>query len=311
MQKFQTDYSDHMQKEFPNLMRGVKGSKQSHISIKKWYSLTGEELNIKNKGQILAYAQKAYLLEKRTKALEQTLIKMQENKDTDKLLKKLKGLEKNNEEYKEITEGIIKKYEIKEDDIKVPINYFGRSKLMVEQMLIAYNTAYRLKSVSLRYFNICGADPSGEIGEDHDPETHLIPKAIEASLGRRNVIKIYGTNYPTPDGTCVRDYVDVNDLAKANVLAMQYLEDNGPTTALNLGSGKGKSVTQVLKAVKEVTHSDFKIEKVSKKLGEAATLISSNQRAKSLLGWEPKYTLEQSIVNAYNWHKNHPKGYEK
>lgn len=118
MQKFQTDYSDHMQKEFPNLMRGIKGSKRSHISIKKWYSLTGEELNIKNKGQILAYAQKAYLLEKRTKALEETLIKMQENKDTDKLLKRLKYLEKDNEEYKEITEGIIKKYEIKEDDIK-------------------------------------------------------------------------------------------------------------------------------------------------------------------------------------------------
>jgi UDP-glucose 4-epimerase len=200
---------------------------------------------------------------------------------------------------------------IKEDEIKVPINYYGRSKLMVEQMLMAYNTAYRFKSVSLRYFNACGADSSGEIGEDHRPETHLIPRVIQAAMGKRDSVKVYGTSYPTPDGTCIRDYIHVSDLADAHVLALKYLEDNGITTALNLGSDKGRSVMEVIETVKKVTGKDFKIERLSKLIGEPAQLVASSRKARSALGWNPKYTFEDAISSAYNWHKNHPKGFEK
>lgn len=191
-----------------------------------------------------------------------------------------------------------------------PTNVYGRTKLMIEDMLRDYSSIYGQKFVALRYFNAAGADPSGTIGEDHTPETHLIPLILEAALGKRDSITIFGQDYDTTDGTCVRDYVHVNDLASAHILAMEYLHKGGESTVFNLGSGHGFSVQEIVDAAKEITGVDFKVEYGPRRAGDPSTLIASSNKIKNLLGWNPIHSeVKQVIRDAWKWHQAHPKGY--
>ncbi|ABR30941.1 UDP-galactose-4-epimerase [Thermosipho melanesiensis] len=200
--------------------------------------------------------------------------------------------------------GMPEKVPIKEDDKKDPINPYGKSKWMVEQMLEDYDKAYGLKSIRFRYFNAAGADEEGEIGEAHKPETHLIPLILDAAIGRRDSIKIFGTNYDTKDGTCIRDFVHVNDLADAHIKGLEYLLDGGKTDYFNLGSGEGYSVYEVIEAVKRVTKKNFKVVETDRRPGDPAYLIADSTKAKEKLGWEVKYSLDEIILTAWNWHRN-------
>ena len=194
---------------------------------------------------------------------------------------------------------------ITEDMPQNPINPYGASKLMVERILSDYGTAYGLRSVALRYFNAAGADPEGEIGEDHDPETHLIPLVLDAASGKRPDIKVFGTDYPTRDGSCIRDYIHVEDLAKAHILALQYLQNGGASERFNLGNERGTSVLEVIEAVKKVTGRDFKVTLSDRRPGDPATLVGSSGKVKAVLGWEPQYAEIETIVeHAWKWHKN-------
>lgn len=199
---------------------------------------------------------------------------------------------------------------ITEDSPHRPTNVYGRTKLMIEQMLSDYSNIYGQRYVALRYFNAAGADPSGTIGEDHSPETHLIPLILDAALGKRPSISIFGTDYDTPDGTCVRDYIHVNDLASAHLLAMEYLTKGGDSNYFNLGSGNGFSVKEIVETTKEVTGIDFKVEIGPRRAGDPGTLIASFDKIKQLLGWNPTHSNVKDIIkDAWNWHKNHPNGY--
>lgn len=185
-----------------------------------------------------------------------------------------------------------------------PINPYGQAKLMVEKILADYDLAYGLKYVALRYFNACGADLDGEIGENHSPESHLIPLILDAALGKREDIKIFGTDYPTADGTCIRDYIHVTDLAEAHILALKKLMDGGDSDRFNLGNGSGFSVKQVIEVAKKVTGVDFKVTEVERRAGDPPELIADSKKAKEILKWEPKYfDLETIISSAWNWHK--------
>lgn len=165
--------------------------------------------------------------------------------------------------------------------------------------------------VALRYFNAAGADPSGEIGEDHTPETHLIPLVLDAALGKRPHITVFGTDYPTEDGTCVRDYIHVNDLASAHVLAMNYLHDGGESTVFNLGSGNGFSVKAIIETAKEVTGIDIPVEYGDRRAGDPGTLIASSDKIKSVLGWNPVFSNVKDVLkDAWGWHQSHPNGYD-
>ncbi|MFZ2187722.1 MAG: UDP-glucose 4-epimerase GalE [Candidatus Moraniibacteriota bacterium] len=200
---------------------------------------------------------------------------------------------------------------IEETVPKNPTNVYGLTKWMFEQILSAYDHAYGLRSVSLRYFNAAGADPSGAIGEHHSKETHLIPLALFAALSKRDTIQIFGTDYPTPDGTCVRDYVHVSDLADAHVLALDYLQKNNISDAFNLGNEKGVSVRAVIEAAKKITGVDFAVREEPRRTGDPAELTASSSKAKAVLGWHPRFdTVEQIIETAWQWHKNHPDGFE-
>lgn len=191
---------------------------------------------------------------------------------------------------------------ITEDMPQNPINPYGASKLMVERILSDYGTAYGLRSVALRYFNAAGADPEGEIGEDHDPETHLIPLVLDAASGKRPDIKVFGTDYPTRDGSCIRDYIHVEDLAKAHILALQYLQNGGASERFNLGNERGTSVLEVIEAVKKVTGKDFKVTLSDRRPGDPATLVGSSGKVKAVLGWEPQYAEIETIVeHAWKW----------
>lgn len=193
-----------------------------------------------------------------------------------------------------------------------PTNVYGRTKLMIEQMLKDYSSIYGLRYVALRYFNAAGADESGEIGEDHTPETHLIPLILEAALGKREAITIFGTDYDTEDGTCVRDYIHVNDLASAHILSMEYLRDGGESNVFNLGSGSGFSVQSIVDTTKAVTDIDFKVLYGERRAGDPGTLIASSQKAQQVLGWKPVHSeVKQVIGDAWNWHQKHPNGYSK
>ncbi|MDY3974085.1 MAG: UDP-glucose 4-epimerase GalE [Veillonella caviae] len=193
-----------------------------------------------------------------------------------------------------------------------PTNVYGRTKLMIEQMLKDYSSIYGLRYVALRYFNAAGADESGEIGEDHTPETHLIPLILEAALGKREAITIFGTDYDTEDGTCVRDYIHVNDLASAHILSMEYLRDGGESNVFNLGSGSGFSVQSIVDTTKAVTGIDFKVLYGERRAGDPGTLIASSQKAQQVLGWKPVHSeVKQVIGDAWNWHQKHPNGYSK
>ena len=183
-----------------------------------------------------------------------------------------------------------------------PINPYGRTKLMVEHILQDYDTAYGLKSTCLRYFNAAGADPDGELGERHDPETHLIPLILQAASGRREDIKVFGNDYPTDDGTCVRDYIHINDLCEAHSLALHRMQQTGNSARYNLGNGKGFSVQQVIDATHKVTGKDFKVTHTDRRPGDPAVLVADSELAKKELGWQPEHTdLESIIETAWNW----------
>ena len=183
-----------------------------------------------------------------------------------------------------------------------PINPYGRSKLMVEHILGDYDAAYGLKSVRLRYFNAAGADPSGKIGECHDPETHLIPLVLRAASGRRESISVFGSDYETPDGTCVRDYIHVNDLCDAHLLALQNLWKGADSAAYNLGNGDGFSVREVIDTAVTVTGRDISVVKVERRAGDPARLVADSTRAKQELGWQPQHTgLGEIVEHAWRW----------
>lgn len=191
---------------------------------------------------------------------------------------------------------------IDEEHPRIPINPYGRSKLMVEQMLADYDSAYGLKSVAFRYFNAAGADPDGEIGERHSPETHLIPLVLQAATGRRNSISIFGEDYDTPDGSCVRDYIHIQDLCVAHLLGLEKLHNTGKSMRYNLGNGQGFSVKQVIDTVKKVTGKDFEVVHAGRRAGDPAELIADSTRARQDLGWCPKISSLFNIVEtAWQW----------
>jgi UDP-glucose-4-epimerase GalE len=191
-----------------------------------------------------------------------------------------------------------------------PINPYGRSKWMVEKILDDFHNAYGLEYVALRYFNAAGADSEGEIGEDHRPETHLIPLTLQAALGQRETIHILGDDYPTQDGTCIRDYVHIEDLAQAHLLALERLQGNKPGGKFNLGNGSGYSVKQVVDAARDVSGKPVPIKISERRPGDPAILVGSSQKAKTELGWEPQYPdLHRIIETAWKWHTAHPNGY--
>jgi UDP-glucose 4-epimerase len=199
---------------------------------------------------------------------------------------------------------------IPEDHPKAPTNPYGRSKLMLEEILQEYEVAYRLRSVSLRYFNASGADPSGAIGEDHKPEHHLIPIVLQVALGQREKVNVYGSDWPTPDGTCVRDYVHVSDLAQAHLLALDALRDGKKTTQYNLGNGNGYSVMEVIQVAEEVSGKKIKSVFADRRPGDPAALVASAEKITKELGWNPKFPELRTIIQtAWNWHNSHPNGY--
>lgn len=185
-----------------------------------------------------------------------------------------------------------------------PINPYGNTKLMVEKILADFDTAYGLKATALRYFNASGADNSGEIGESHNPETHLIPIVLQAAAGKRASIKMFGTDYPTPDGTCVRDYVHVNDLARAHILALEKMFKDNVSERFNLGSGNGFSVAEIVKEAKRITGIDFTVEKAPRRDGDPAVLVADSAKAERILGWKPQYNLTRIIETAWNWEQH-------
>lgn len=190
---------------------------------------------------------------------------------------------------------------------KAPINPYGRSKWIVEQMLGEFDQAYGLKSVSLRYFNAAGADPGGQLGECHEPETHLIPLILQAAAGRREAITVYGRDYDTPDGTCIRDYVHVSDLASAHAQAVDYLRAGGTSTAFNLGNGQGFSVQQVIDAARTVTGRTIATLDAPRRAGDPPRLVADAGKARSVLGWQPAFSsLEQIVAHAWNWECKYP-----
>lgn len=200
---------------------------------------------------------------------------------------------------------------IVESDNTNPTNPYGETKLTVEKMLKWADNAYGIKFVALRYFNAAGAHISGKIGEDHNPETHLIPIILQTALGQREKMFIFGDDYDTPDGTCVRDYIHVTDLADAHIKALEKLFRTNESGIYNLGNGKGFSVKEVIEKAKKITGKDFKVEIESRRSGDPSTLIASSEKAIKELGWQPKFnTLDKIIETAWNWHKDHKNGYE-
>jgi len=192
---------------------------------------------------------------------------------------------------------------IDEDTPQYPVNPYGTGKLLVERAILDYCAAYGMKAMVLRYFNACGADSAGEIGEHHDPETHLIPCAIKTARGEVDVLKVFGTNYRTEDGTCIRDYIHVTDLADGHVRALEHLLDGGPTCALNLGTGLGVSVRQIIRGVERVSGRSIRVEEVAPRPGDPAVLVADPRRAREVLGFRARYTdIGESIASAWRWH---------
>ena len=199
---------------------------------------------------------------------------------------------------------------ILESDRTQPTNPYGETKLSMEKMIRWAGRAHNLRYVALRYFNACGALPDGSIGEDHQPETHLIPIVLQVALGRRERLDIFGGDYPTPDGTCVRDYIHVCDLADAHIRALTYLEQGGQSDVFNLGNGVGFSNLQVVETARAVTGHPIPSSIEARPPGDPATLVASSDKAARVLGWQPRYTdLGEIIATAYRWHRSHPQGY--
>ena len=200
---------------------------------------------------------------------------------------------------------------ITEDMPQNPCNPYGESKLVVEKLLRRCDVAYGIKSVSLRYFNAAGAMPDGSIGEDHFLETHLIPLVLREALSHEGMLKVFGADYPTPDGSCIRDYIHVLDLAVAHLQALRYLENGGETDFFNLGTGTGSSVIEVIKIAREVTGIDIAYETAERRPGDPPALVAAAKKAKSVLGWIPERSdLRTIISDAWAWHKSRPKGYQ-
>ena len=200
---------------------------------------------------------------------------------------------------------------ILESDRTVPTNCYGQTKLSMEQMMGWVSLAHGLKYVALRYFNAAGAHPSGAIGEAHSPETHLIPIILQVPNGRREAISIFGDDYPTPDGTCIRDYIHVTDLAQAHILALDYLLAGGENNVFNLGNGVGFSVKEVVEVARKVTGHPIPQTVSPRRPGDPAQLVASSEKARTVLGWRPQYAdLETIVASAWAWHKSHPNGFE-
>jgi UDP-glucose 4-epimerase len=197
-----------------------------------------------------------------------------------------------------------------EEDKTFPTNAYGESKLMVEKVLKWCDTAYGIKHTVLRYFNVAGAHVSGNIGEDHKTETHLIPLILQVALGKREKIMIFGEDFNTPDGSCIRDYIHVSDLAEAHALALDRLFKGGDSRIFNLGNGTGFSVKEVIEVVRKVTNHPIPAEVTGRRAGDPAILIASSDKAVKELGWTPKFnTLETIVETAWKWHSNNPSGY--
>ena len=199
---------------------------------------------------------------------------------------------------------------ITENHSQYPVNPYGRTKLMVEQMLNDFQNAYGLKYICLRYFNAAGADPQCEIGEDHRPETHLIPLVLQAAMGKRAAISVFGNDYPTPDGTCIRDYIHVYDLAQAHLLALEKLLNDHLSDCYNIGNGEGHSVKEVIHQARKITGKSIPVRISDRRKGDPAVLIGSSRKAMEALGWRPEFAdLKIIIETAWKWHTNHPEGY--
>jgi UDP-glucose 4-epimerase len=209
------------------------------------------------------------------------------------------------------TYGEPKQIPIQEQDLTIPTNPYGETKLAMEKMFRWCDGAYGLKSISLRYFNAAGAHPEAIIGEDHDPETHLIPIILQVALGQRESIGIFGDDYPTEDGTCIRDYIHVMDLANAHWLSLEHLRKNETSDVFNLGNGKGFSVKQVIETARSVTGHSIPEVVSPRRAGDPAVLIATSEKAQTVLGWKPKYNeLKTIIETAWNWHQANPRGYD-
>lgn len=203
------------------------------------------------------------------------------------------------------TYGLPERVPLDEQHPQAPINPYGRTKLIIEQALKDFGTYKNLRSVILRYFNAAGADFEGRIGEWHTPETHAIPLAIDAALGRREGFKVFGTDYDTRDGTCVRDYIHVLDLADAHVRAVDYLLAGGSTVELNLGTGTGTTVKELLNTISDISGRPFPVTYADRREGDSTTLVANNDKAREVLGWDPQYTLKDIISSAWQWHSTH------
>ncbi|MEH7502246.1 UDP-glucose 4-epimerase GalE [Neobacillus drentensis] len=199
-----------------------------------------------------------------------------------------------------------------EEHVLNPINPYGRSKMMIETILMDLSESNGLNYVSLRYFNVGGAHPSAEIGEDHFPETHLIPNVLQHLQGKTNEVSVFGGDYHTPDGTCVRDYIHVCDLSHAHILALEYLAQTKLVAEIfNLGNERGYSVLEIIKSCETISNKKARVKVLAKRIGDPPLLVASSEKIRNVLGWKPKYNLEQIIRTAWNWHEKHPNGFPK
>ncbi|MHC5218295.1 UDP-glucose 4-epimerase GalE [Enterococcus sp. LJL128] len=201
---------------------------------------------------------------------------------------------------------------ITEELLPNPKNPYGESKLIMEKMMKWCSQAYGIQFVALRYFNVAGAKSDASIGEDHTPETHLVPIILQTALGQRKELAIFGDDYATPDGTCIRDYVHVEDLIAAHLLALKYLKSGNSSAVFNLGSSRGYSVKEMLEAAREVTGKEIPAVVAPRRAGDPAVLVASSEKAKAVLGWTPAYTTIKDIIKtAWDWHVSHPEGYQE
>jgi UDP-glucose 4-epimerase len=202
------------------------------------------------------------------------------------------------------TYGVPQSVPVTEDQPQNPINPYGRTKLMVEKILADFDKAYGLRSICFRYFNAAGADPAGLLGEDHSPETHILPLVLLTAMGKRESFSILGTDYPTPDGTCIRDFIHVADLAQAHVLGLEQLLKSGESDVFNLGNGNGFSVREVIETAKLVTGQPIKVTEGDRRPGDPPILVGSGEKARRILGWQPQYAdLKEILLHSWNWHQ--------
>jgi len=202
------------------------------------------------------------------------------------------------------TYGVPQSVPVTEDQPQNPINPYGRTKLMVEKILADFDIAYGLRSICFRYFNAAGADPAGLLGEDHSPETHILPLVLLTAMGKRESFSILGTDYPTPDGTCIRDFIHVADLAQAHVLGLEQLLKSGESDVFNLGNGNGFSVREVIETAKLVTGQPIKVTEGDRRPGDPPILVGSGEKARRILGWQPQYAdLKEILLHSWNWHQ--------